>query len=126
MTSLVADRKPTVIVVGASRDTRKFGNISVRAHLQHGFEVFPVNPNTDEVEGLKAFRSIREVPLESVDRVTVYLPPTIAIDLLEEIAEKHPREVWMNPGSESSALLKKAEGLGLPIITACSIVDLKT
>ena len=79
--------RPTVAVVGASRDRGKFGNISVRAHLQQGYEVFPVNPHADEVEGLRAFESLSDVPAENLDRVTVYLPPNLTLDLLDEIAE---------------------------------------
>ena len=44
--------KPTVAVVGASADRRKFGNKSVRAHLAQGYDVYPVNPKAGEVEGL--------------------------------------------------------------------------
>ncbi len=113
----------TVAVLGASRDRRKFGNQSVRAHLRAGFEVFPINPQADEIEGLPAYRSLREVPDRPIDRVTVYVPPEIGLTLLPDIAACQPREVWFNPGSESDELLATAERLGLPVICACSIVD---
>jgi len=116
--------RPTVAVVGASRDRSKFGNISVRAHLQQGYEVFPVNPHADEVEGLPAFESLSEVPAENLDRVTVYLPPDLTLDLLDEIAEVEPAEVWLNPGSSDEDVRARAEQLGIEIIEACSIVDL--
>jgi uncharacterized protein len=120
----MADRKPTVAVIGASRDRRKYGNKSVRAHLRQGYEVFPVNPHAESVEGLAAYASLAEVPVERLDRVTVYVPPEVGIGLLEAIRDKHPAEVWLNPGSASGALLWRAEELGLPVIQACSIVDL--
>lgn len=116
--------RPTVAVVGASRDRGKFGNISVRAHLQQGYEVFPVNPHADEVEGLRAFESLSDVPAEKLDRVTVYLPPNLTLDLLDEIAEVDPAEVWLNPGSSDEDVRDRAEQLGIEIIEACSIVDL--
>lgn len=116
--------RPTVAVVGASRDRGKFGNISVRAHLQQGYEVFPVNPHADEVEGLRAFESLSDVPAENLDRVTVYLPPDLTLDLLDEIAEVEPAEVWLNPGSSDEDVRARAEQLGIEIIEACSIVDL--
>jgi uncharacterized protein len=116
--------RPTCAVVGASRDRSKFGNISVRAHLQQGYEVFPVNPHADEVEGLPAFRSLADVPVESLDRVTVYLPPHLTLELLDEIAEVDPAEVWLNPGSVDEDVRNRAEQLGIEIIEACSIVDL--
>jgi uncharacterized protein len=114
----------TVAVIGASRDRGKFGNISVRAHLQQGYEVFPVNPHADEVEGLRAFESLSDVPAENLDRVTVYLPPHLTLDLLDEIAEVEPAEVWLNPGSSDEDVRARAEQLGIEIIEACSIVDL--
>ncbi len=114
---------PTVAVLGASRDRGKYGNKSVRAHLRAGWQVFPINPRADQIEGLPAYRSLRDLPVETLDRVSVYLPPAIGITLLDEIAARHPREVWLNPGSESDELLAAAEKLGLPVICACSIVD---
>jgi hypothetical protein len=116
--------KPTVAVLGASTDRRKYGNKSVRAHLRQGYEVFPINPNADEVEGLRAYPNLSAVPVATLDRITVYLPPDVGITLLDQIAAKHPQEVWFNPGSESPELLARAEALGLPVITACSIIDL--
>ena len=113
--------RPTVAVVGASRDRSKFGNISVRAHLQQGYQVFPVNPNADHVEGLPAFESLRDVPVENLDRVTVYLPPQLTLELLDEIA---PAEVWMNPGSADEDVRVRADELGIEVIEAGSIVDL--
>ena len=56
--------KPTVAILGASADRRKFGNKSVRAHAQAGYEVFPVNPKGGQIEGLPVYRSLAEVPAE--------------------------------------------------------------
>lgn len=115
--------QPTVAIIGASRDRSKYGNKSVRAHVNQGYRVFPVNPHTDEVEGLPAFPTLAEVPAETLDRVSVYVPPEVGLELLESIRDKQPAEVWFNPGSESAELLEKAEQLGLNPILACSIVD---
>lgn len=116
--------KPTVAILGASADRSKFGNKSVRAHLQAGYEVFPVNPKGGQIEGLPVSRSLGEVPAERLDRVSVYLPPAIGLAALEEIAAKGCREVWLNPGSESPQILAKANELGLRVIADCSIIDL--
>ena len=113
----------TVAVLGASRDRKKYGNQSVRAHQRAGFDVYPINPQASEIEGLPAFRSLRDLPIRPIDRVTVYLPPEVGITLLDEIAACRPSEVWFNPGSESDELLAAAERLGLNVICACSIID---
>lgn len=116
--------KSTVAILGASRDRRKFGNKSVRAHLQQGYEVYPVNPHAAKIEGLTAYADLASVPVPQLDRISVYLPPEVAIHLLDEIQKRGAKEVWFNPGSESPEVVARAERIGLEIIRACSIVDL--
>ncbi len=114
---------PTVAVIGASNDRNKYGNKSLRAHLSEDYTVFPVNPNADNVEGLRAYASVADIP-GPVDRVTVYVPPEVGIELLPDIADKSPAELFLNPGAESDELIEKARELGLEPIQACSITDL--
>lgn len=111
----------TVVIIGASNDRAKFGNKAVRAFLQQGYEVFPVNPKEDTIEGLRAFKSIADVPGRP-DKVSVYLPPAVLLKILPEIAAKGCDEFWLNPGTESPEILAAAERLGLNVIQACSIV----
>lgn len=115
---------PTVAIIGASSDRSKFGNKSVRAHLRNGYEVFPINPKGGEIEGLTAYPSLEETPVEGFDRISLYVPPAVGEQLLEAIAAKGCGELWLNPGSESAAIFARAEQLGLNVIQACSIVDL--
>lgn len=116
--------KPSVAILGASADRSKFGNKAIRAHLQQGYDVYPVNPKGGEIEGLAVSKSLAEVPVERLDRISVYLPPKIGLAMLDEIAAKGCDELWLNPGSESDELVQKAQSMGLEPIQACSIVAL--
>jgi predicted CoA-binding protein len=111
----------TVAIIGASADRSKFGNKAVRAFQARGYRVYPVNPRATEVEGLPAYPSISAVPVRP-DMVSVYLPPTMLLIVLAEIAAKGCDELWLNPGTESPEVLAEAERLGLNVIQACSIV----
>lgn len=116
--------KPTVAIVGASRDRSKFGNKAVRAYLQAGYDVFPVHPSEREIEGLPAYRSVLDVPVGSLDRVSIYLPPAVSRPLLEEIAQCPAREVWFNPGADAPDIMERARQLGINAMSGCSIVDI--
>ncbi len=113
----------TVAIIGASTDRNKFGNIAVRAFVRQGYTVYPVNPKESEIEGLPAFKSITEVPVRP-NLISVYLPPPVLLKILPDIAVKGCDELWLNPGTESDAVLLEAERLGLNVIQACSIVGI--
>jgi hypothetical protein len=110
-----------VAVIGASNDRRKFGNRAVRAYRDQGYDVIPINPHEASVEGLKAYRSILDVP-GKVDMASFYVPPEIGQQIIGDVAQKGVAEVWLNPGAESDELIARARALSIQPIVACSIV----
>src|SRR5438552_14805626 len=110
-----------VAIIGASSDRRKFGNRALRAYQQQGHTVIPINPNEAEVEGLKTYASVLDVP-GSIDMATFYVQPEVGERVIEEVARKGIAEVWLNPGAESDALLARAESLNIRPILACSVM----
>jgi len=112
-----------VAVIGASSNRQKFGNRAVRAFQRQGYTVIPINPHEQQVEGLKTYRSVLDVP-GAIDMATMYVPPEIGEDVIEEIAQKQIREVWLNPGAESDALIARARALDIDPIVACSIIGI--
>ncbi|MCA9039167.1 MAG: CoA-binding protein [Planctomycetaceae bacterium] len=111
-----------VVVLGASTNRSKFGNKAVRSYQKFGATVFPVNPSATEIEGVPAYSSLTALPETEINRLLVYLPPSVGITLLAEMQQLNPEEIWFNPGSESAQLLEQADELGLNVITGCSIV----
>jgi predicted CoA-binding protein len=110
-----------VAVIGASNNRQKFGNRAVRAFTQQGYTVLPINPHEPEVEGLKAYGSVLDVP-GPIDMASFYVPPDIGEQVIEEVARKRIPEVWLNPGAESDALVARARALSIHPIVACSII----
>lgn len=110
-----------VAVIGASNDRRKFGNRAVRAYQQQGHTVVPINPHEKEVEGLTAYASILDVP-GPVDMASFYVQPEIGEAIIADVVAKGVREVWLNPGADSDALIARTKSLGIQPIVACSIV----
>jgi uncharacterized protein len=112
----------TIAILGASSDRSKYGNKSVRAHRQMGYTVYPVNPKGGEIEGIPAYRSLAEVPSGKLDKISVYLPSAVGLQVLDEIVKRGCDELWLNPGSDSPEVVEKARSLGLNVVQACGIV----
>lgn len=112
-----------VAVIGASSDRRKFGNRAVRAFHRQGYTVVPINPNEGVIEGLKTYASVLDAP-DSIDMATFYVPPDVGETVMPDVARKRIPEVWLNPGSESVALIRLARSLNIEPIVACSIIGI--
>lgn len=110
-----------VAVIGASSNRRKFGNRALRAYRHQGYTAIPINPNEPEVEGLKTYASVLDVP-GAIDMASFYVPPAVGERVIEEVAKKHIPEVWFNPGAESDRLIARARALDIRPIVACSII----
>ena len=114
--------KPKVVaVIGASSNPHKFGNRAVRAYLKQGYTVVPINPNEPQVEGLRTYPTVLDVP-GPIDMASFYVPPDIGEQVIEDVARKGIAEVWFNPGAESDALVARARALDIRPILACSII----
>ena len=119
-----SNTKPTVAILGASADRHKFGNKSVRAHLEGGDEVVPGTPRGEPIEGLTTYAALAAIDRPNIDRISIYVPPQVGLQILEAMLEKGTPEIWLNPGSESPDLIQRGRELGLQLIVGCSIVDL--
>jgi uncharacterized protein len=114
--------KQTVAIIGASADKAKFSNKAIHAHRRAGYDVYPVNPKEETIEGLTCYKSVLDVPVP-LDRVSLYLPPSIGVKVLDDVARKGCQELWINPGAESPEIIQNAQTLGLNAIFACSFTD---
>ena len=112
-------------VVGASRDRNKFGNRVLRKYLQHGLEVYPVNPREKEIEGLPVFSQVAELP-PKVRSLSIVTPPPVTEDIVRQAIAKGIPNLWMQPGAESPAAVRLARDAGLNVIAdgSCILVEL--
>ncbi|HIE50148.1 MAG TPA: CoA-binding protein [Armatimonadetes bacterium] len=79
----------SVAVIGASTQPGKVGHSIFRNMLQYGFSgpVYPINPKTTELLGVRCYPSILQVPGE-VELALVVVPARIVPQVLAECGEK--------------------------------------
>jgi acetyltransferase len=88
--ALDAILKPkSVAVVGASATPGKIGYTVVYNLIKDGYKgkVFPVNPTADEIQGLKVYPSVLEIP-EPVDAAVITVPAKFVAQVVEECGKK--------------------------------------
>ena len=86
-----------IAVVGASRQTWKYGYIITADLLGRGYEVCPVNPREAEVAGVRCVPSVGDCGF--VDIVNVVVPPEVSLELARTLDPACCRVLWFQPGS---------------------------
>ena len=79
----------SVAILGASRDTAKWGFVVMKHLLDGGFrgKVYPVNPGEDELLGLKVYKSVADIP-ETPDLAVIIVPPPAVVPVIKECVDK--------------------------------------
>lgn len=114
-----------IAVLGATDDATKYAHRAMKMLEAHGYNPIPVTPTKETIDGLKAYPSLRDIPVK-VDTVTVYVQPRISAELEGDFLAIRPRRVIFNPGTENPELIKALESQGIEVERACTLVLLHT
>ncbi len=102
-------------VAGASSNRAKYGNMVLRCYTQNGIRAYPVNPNEAEIEGLKAYPTLAELP-ERVHGVSIITPRWVTARLVDDAIALGIKHLWMQPGAESYPAIERAQAAGVSVI----------
>lgn len=91
-------------VIGATDNAEKYGNRIFKNLTRRGYEVYPVNPNLKEIEGVKCYPNLSKLPVK-VDVVDFVVPPNVTESILKECKKLGLENIWLQPGSESDAAI---------------------
>jgi len=82
-------RPRSVAVIGASNTPGKVGYILTRNMIESGYsgKLWPINPRSDSIQGLKTHKTIGEVP-EDVDLAVIAIPSSLVLQVAEECGIK--------------------------------------
>ena len=112
-------------VVGASRDRQKYGNKVLRSYMQNERSVYPVHPKESEIEGLRTYASLADLP-ETPHGVSIITPPAISAGVVDQAIELGISRLWFQPGSEDDEAIERARDAGIEVIAhgPCLLVAL--
>lgn len=101
-----------VAVTGVSRHPKNHGSNTVYKRLrERGYDVYPVNPNAEVVEGDRCYADLRSIP-GGVEAVVIGTRPEIAEDTMHECADLGIKHVWMHWGAGGSSVSEAATDYG--------------
>lgn len=108
-----------IAVAGVSRKGDTAASVIFKKLRDTGYEVFPINPNAEQIDGVTCYPSVAAIP-GGVDGVVIATPPAAASHVVRDCAEAGVRRVWMHrsigTGSVDPEAVQLAQELGFFVI----------
>jgi predicted CoA-binding protein len=108
-----------IAVAGVSRHENQPANLIYRKLRDAGYEVVPINPKVDEVEGDRCYPNLAAIG-EPPDGVLVVTSPAASETVVRECAAAGVSRVWMHrsfgSGSVSEAAVQFCRDNGISVI----------
>ncbi len=110
-------------VVGANDNPEKYGNMIYKKLKSSGYEVYPVNPGYESIEGEKCYSDLSSLP-QKPDVIDMVVSPKRGSAIIEEAARLGIKNIWLQPGTYDENLMELIEKNGLSAVKACVLVAL--
>ena len=105
-----------IAIVGMSRSGKKFGNMAGKELKSKGYEIFPVHPEAQEIDGLTCYPDLKSLT-GKVDAVWISISPKNVSPVLEEAAQIGLKNIWLQQGAWSAEVQQTIDQLQLPVVT---------
>ena len=98
--------------VGASHDPKEFSHTVYRELAERGYQLTPVNPHAEEVEGDTCYPTVADIPADrEVDGAIVMVPADAAAEVVQACIDRGIPRVWLHKGAGPSSVSDEAVGL---------------
>ena len=97
-----------IAIAGVSRNSRKFGYTVFKELSQKGFDVYPINPNTNSLGGTPCFQSVSALPSD-VKNLLIVTPKDQTNGLIREAVSTGISGIWIQQMSETPEAIQFAE-----------------
>lgn len=91
-----------IAFIGLSRNPQDFSRNVFKEFIKRSYNIIPVNPNTNEIEGKTCYASIKDVQ-EPVDAAIIFVPSVKGNDIPKECIDKGIKNIWIyesKPGTK--------------------------
>jgi predicted CoA-binding protein len=108
-----------IAVIGLS-DNNERPSYQVASYLRsQGFNIIPVNPNLQEWQGLKSYKSILEIPHDvKIDVADFFVKSERVLEIVKDIIKRgNILSIWLQEGVANSEAEKLAQEHGVQVIS---------
>jgi predicted CoA-binding protein len=94
-----------IALIGISRNPKNFTRSVFRELKQREYNVIPVNPYADEIEGVICYPNVESIK-HKIDSALIFTSTLITLNIVEELVKKDVKNIWIYNGDDKNKLLK--------------------
>ena len=104
-----------VAVIGMSKHQEKAAHFVPKYLSENGFEIIPVNPNSDEILNKKCHKEINDIK-DDIDIVDVFRPSEDVLPFVKDAIKKNPKVIWLQEGIHNEEAENLAREHGIKVV----------
>ena len=104
-----------VAVIGMSSTESKAAHFVPKYLSENGFDIIPINPNSNEILNKKCYKEITEVDGE-IDIVDVFRPSEDVLPFVKDAIKKNPKVIWLQEGIHNVEAENLAMEYGIDVV----------
>jgi predicted CoA-binding protein len=112
--SFFASKK--IAIAGVSRDSKKFGYSVFTTLSERGYDIYPINPNTQSLWGTPCFATVLDLPPD-VKNLVVLTPKNETEKVVRDAVKKGISSIWIQQMSDTPEAIKLAESNNIQLIS---------
>ena len=112
-----------VAVIGMSKHQEKAAHFVPKYLSENGFDIIPVNPNSDKILNKKCYKEINDIK-DDIDIVDVFRPSEDVLPFVKEAIKKKPKVIWLQEGihNEEAENLAREHGIDV-VFNRCMLAE---
>ena len=108
-------------LIGLSRDPKKFSRAVFKELNARGYDIYPVNPNMDDVEGVKCYHNVSDLP-ENVKHGLFMTPKANTAGAIENAVHHGFTHCWIQQGAETKDAIEVARQNAVKLVHGACIM----
>ena len=104
-----------IAIAGVSRNKTKFGYNAFKLFRSKGYDVYPINPNANEIDDVLCYQSVKDIPTV-VKNLLVVTPSNQTESIIKDSLSLGFTHIWIQKQSETPESIALIENSNMKLI----------
>lgn len=102
-------------LIGFSRDPKKFSRLIYKELSPLGYEIIPVNPHSENIDGIECYQKIGDLP-KDLTRAVITTPKSETASVVKELIANGFDNIWIQQGASTDEVTNELQNTNINYI----------